>query len=240
MGQDVWLELLPGLLLVVGIAAVIRGGSGWMIFRRSIYKELYSNYFEYAMRRKSIFRLSKSYYLESRFGAHRIYYQLAAVKGKQPQAYVVVLLTSGMYILNIKNQTGDIEAALNGDFRYESVKKGKRGESLHIEVKKMKNPLEETAYFRAKILDKLKNERMQVRSLVVFPDASTLKWKNKKEPEKYSVIHRRDVYRALKALHESREQTLGETDIDRIYLTLAGDVLEAEKRENKFLQKGGE
>ena len=104
----------------------------------------------------------------------------------------------------------------------------------------MKNPLEETAYFQAKLMDKLKDEKLPVHSLVVFPDASTLKWKNKKEPEKYSVIHRRDVGKALKALHEGREQALGETDIDRIYLSLAGEVLEAEKQENKFLQRGGE
>lgn len=240
MGQDVWLELLPGLLLVVGIVTAVRGGSGWMIYRRSIYKELYSNYFEYAMRKKSISRLSKSYYLESRFGAHRIYYQLAAVKGKQPQAYVVILLSSGMYILNIKNQTGDIEAALKGDFRYESVKKGKKGERLHIEEKKMKNPLEETAYFQARLADKLKGEKIAACPIVVFPDASTLKWKNKKEPDQYTVIHRRDVYKSLKALHEGRKQTLSETDMDRIYLSLAGEVLEAEKQENHFLRKGGE
>ena len=57
MGQDVWLELLPGLLLAVGMIAVFKGGSGWYLFRRSIYKEIYSNYLEYAMRKKSLTKL---------------------------------------------------------------------------------------------------------------------------------------------------------------------------------------
>ena len=33
MGQDAWLELLPGLLLAVGIIAVFKGGSGWYLLR---------------------------------------------------------------------------------------------------------------------------------------------------------------------------------------------------------------
>ena len=144
MGQDVWLELLPGLLLVAGIIAVFKGGSGWYLFRRSIYKEIYSNYLEYAMRKKSLTKLSESYYLDSRLGRHRIFYQLAAAKGERyPQAYVIILLTSGMYVLDIKNQTGDIEASVRGDFKYQTVEKAKKGEKAKVEIKMMRNPMEE-------------------------------------------------------------------------------------------------
>ncbi|GKH30761.1 NERD domain-containing protein [Muricomes sp. OA1] len=230
MGQDAWLELLPGLLLAVGIIAVFKGGSGWYLFRRSIYKEIYSNYLEYAMRKKSLTKLSESYYLDSRFGRHRIFYQLAAAKGeKTPQAYVIILLTSGMYVLDIKNQTGDIEASVRGDFKYQAVEKAKKGEKAKVEIKMMRNPMDEIQYFQSQIVRKLNKEELTIHPIVVFPDASTLTWKDRKMPGSVAVIHRKQVYQTIKEIHEKRADVFCESEIERMYLALAGEALAAEK-----------
>lgn len=126
--MDAWLDLLPGLLLAAGIILFIKGVSGWYMFSRSIYKEIYSNYLEYVMRKKSLSKLSESYFLDSRLGKHRIYYQLAAAKGeKTPQAYVVLILSSGLYLMDIKKQTGEIGASAKGGFKYEMVVKPLQG-----------------------------------------------------------------------------------------------------------------
>ncbi len=236
MGQDAWLGLLPGLLLVVGVILIYKGGSGWYIFRRSIYKEIYSNYVEYAMRKRSMARLSESYFLESRLGKHKIYYQLASARGeKVPQAYVVLILSSGIYLLDIKRQIGDIEANVRGDFKYETVIPGNKKEKPRIEIKMMKNPMDEVRYFQKKIFQKLHGEEVKAFPIVVFPDSSTLSWKE--EQKEIPVIHRKEVYSTVKMLHENNPQVLSEEEIDRIYLAMASEVLEAERKEKSGLRK---
>jgi hypothetical protein len=236
MGQDAWLGLLPGLLLVVGVILIYKGGSGWYIFRRSIYKEIYSNYLEYAMRKKSMAKLSESYFLESRLGKHKICYQLASVRGEKiPQAYVVLILSSGIYLLDIKRQTGDIEANIRGDFKYEEVITGKKKEKPRIEIKMMKNPMDEVRYFQKKIFQKLHGEKVTAFPIVVFPDSSTLTWKE--EEKEIPVIHRKDVYSTVKILHDSHPQILSEEEIEKIYLAMASEVLEAERNEKNGLRK---
>ena len=233
--MDVWLDLLPGLLLAAGIILLIKGVSGWYMFRRSIYKEIYSNYLEYVMRKKSLSRLSESYFLDSRLGKHRIYYQLAAAKGeKTPQAYVVLILTSGLYLMDIKKQTGEIEASAKGDFKYEIVVK-QRDQNPKVEVKMMKNPMDEVRYFQKKLFQKLRGEEVPAFPVVVFPDASTLHWEEKWEG--MPIIHRKEVYQTVKNLHEKHKKVLSEEDIDRIYLTLAGELLEAERKERPVFRK---
>ena len=233
--QDAWLDLLPGLLLAAGIILLVKGTSGWYMFRRSIYKEICSNYLEYVMRKKSLSKLSESYYLDSRLGKHRIYYQLAAAKGeKTPQAYVVLILTSGIYLLDIKKQTGEIEASAKGDFKYEMVTKQK-GAKPKVEVKMMKNPMDEVRYFEKKLFQKLRGEEIPAFPIVVFPNTSSLNWKE--EEKEIPVIHRKEVYQTVKDLHDKQKKVLKEEDIDRIYLAMAGDVLEAERRERHGFRK---
>lgn len=99
----VWSEVLLGTALVAGGFWLVKTVYCWIRFRKSIQMEVYSNYLEYSIRRKKITRLSESWYFKSEFGKHRIFYQLAQTKKeKVPQAYVLIMLTSGLYILNYK------------------------------------------------------------------------------------------------------------------------------------------
>ena len=61
-------DVLIGLAFVAGGYWLIKTIYQWNRFRRSIYIEIYSSYFEYAFRRKNLVRLSESFYLNNEFG----------------------------------------------------------------------------------------------------------------------------------------------------------------------------
>ena len=63
--MSVWSDVLIGLAFVAGGYWLIKTIYQWNRFRRSIYIEIYSSYFEYAFRRKNLVRLSESFYLMS-------------------------------------------------------------------------------------------------------------------------------------------------------------------------------
>ena len=68
--MSVWSDVLIGLAFVAGGYWLIKTIYQWNRFRRSIYIEIYSRYFEYAFRRKNLIRLSESFYLNYEFGKH--------------------------------------------------------------------------------------------------------------------------------------------------------------------------
>ena len=107
-------------------------------------------------------------------------------KEKVPQAYVLIMLTSGLYILNVKNQSGKIYAKKKGDFRQIYTEKGKNG-TEHTYL--FKNPLEESRYFENQIRKRLTEETVPIQSLVVFPQKSEIIWE---QDSKYGtrVSHR--------------------------------------------------
>ncbi len=106
--MTVWYEVILGIGLVAGTVWLIGTICDWRRFRRSIQTELYSGYLEYSLRKRKIRSLSKSYYLNSEFGKHRIVYQLAHNKREKiPQAYVLLLLTSGIYIERKESERED-------------------------------------------------------------------------------------------------------------------------------------
>ena len=78
--MSVWNDVLIGIAAVAGSVLFVRYVYMWNIYRRSIQKEIYSNFIEYQLRRRNLTRLSESYYLRSRFGEHRIVYQMAQAK----------------------------------------------------------------------------------------------------------------------------------------------------------------
>ena len=124
--MSVWSDVLIGLAFVAGGYWLIKTIYQWNRFRRSIYIEIYSSYFEYAFRRKNLVRLSESFYLNNEFGKHKIFYQIAQDKNeKTPQAYILILLPSGIYVLNVKNQR---KGCSEETWRLQAILHGKREE----------------------------------------------------------------------------------------------------------------
>lgn len=208
--MGVWNEVLIGLVLVAGGYWVIRTIWQWRIFRRSVYIEIYSSYVEYAFRRKNIRRLSESFYLKNELGKHRIFYQLAQVKGEDtPQAYILLLLNTGIYILNIKNQSGEVILKRHG---------GKNG----------KSPVEECRFFEKRLRQRLGNVDIPMKSVVVFPQKTSLSWDGSSDPE-IPVIRRKELIGTVKELSGSAEAVLTDQQIDAFYHQLADETIVLER-----------
>jgi hypothetical protein len=217
--MSVWNEVILGFALVAGTYWLVKTVYYWLRFRRSIQIEIYSNFLEYSIRKKNIRRLSESYYLKSEFGKHRILYQIAQSKNaKVPQAYVILMLTSGLYILNVKNQGGKILAKKNGDFKqiYE------KHEYL------FRNPMEESRYFEKQLRKKMSADEIPVKSMVIFPQKCELVWE--KEPaDEIPVIHRKELIRWIREDFEKNQGSLTEKQINHIFEDLAEDAIAEEK-----------
>ena len=208
--MEVWNEVLTGLVLVAGGYWVIRTIWQWRLFRRSVYIEIYSGYIEYAFRKKSIPRLSESFYLKNEFGKHRIFYQIAQEKGAdRPQAYILLLLNTGIYILNIKNQIGEVV-----------LKKHGGGEG--------KSPVEECRIFENRLRQRLGNTGVTMKPVVVFPQKANLSWEGSSDPD-IPVIRRKELIRTVRELSENAEAVLADSQIDELYHQLADESIELER-----------
>ena len=146
-------------------------------------------------------------------------------KEKVPQAYVLIMLTSGLYILNVKNQSGKIYAKKKGDFRQIYTEKGKNG-TEHTYL--FKNPLEESRYFENQIRKRLTEETVPIQSLAVFPQKSEIIWEQEEDAE-IPVIHRKQLFEWIKTDFEVNQGRLAEKKIDGIYQELAEESIAAEK-----------
>ncbi len=205
--MSVWLEVGIGIVIVMGAAWLVKTATGWNIYRKSIQTELYSNYFEYAFRAKSIEKLSRSFYFKSEFGAHRICYQIAKGKNEKnenyPQAYVMLLLSSGLYILNIKNQQNQ-----SG------------------------NPIEETRYFTKKIREKLESSCPRIHQAVILPEHSE-EWKGTKDRE-VPVLKRKQMFGTIQEDFTKNKGLLSEKQIEELYQVLEKESLEQERAQKGY------
>lgn len=124
--MSVWSDVLIGLAFVAGGYWLIKTIYQWNRFRRSIYIEIYSSYFEYAFRRKNLIRLSESFYLNNEFGKHKIFYQIAQGKNeKTPQAYILILIPSN---LRFECEESERKGCSEETWRLQAILHGKREE----------------------------------------------------------------------------------------------------------------
>ena len=124
--MSVWSDVLIGLAFVAGGYWLIKTIYQWNRFRRSIYIEIYSSYFEYAFRRKNLVRLSESFYLNNEFGKHKIFYQIAQDKNeKTPQAYPD---TPSIGNLRSEREESERKGCSEETWRLQAILHGKREE----------------------------------------------------------------------------------------------------------------
>ena len=222
--MSAWSDVLIGIAVVAGSILLVKNAYMWNIYRRSIQTEIYSNYLEYQLRRKSLTKLSESYYLKSGFGKHRIVYQMAQAKNeKVPQAYVILILASGLYIISVKNQSGRVIANKKGDFKQFFMDKGKK-EKMFL----FRSPLEEIRFFEKKLKEKLPSIECPIMNMVVFPQRCQLSWDGEKE-EAIPVLQRKQMFGVLKEHFENNPATLTDGQIDYIFHELADEAIEMER-----------
>ncbi len=222
--MSVWNEIIIGIAVVAGGFFVLKNIYMWNTYRRSIQTEIYSNFVEYQMRKRDLVKLSESYYFKSRFGKHRIVYQIAQPKKNQtPQAYIILILASGLYILNIKNQNGKIVAKKRGDFKYFS-KVSQKEEKLVL----LKNPLDEIKFFEKKLRNKFPGIDCPITNIVIFPEHCQLLWDGEID-DKIPILKRKQLFGVIKQYVEKSPVVLTEGQIDSIFHTLVDDAIEMEK-----------
>ena len=189
--MSVWMEVGIGIVIIMGGVWLVKTVMGWNLYRKSIYTEIYSNYFEYAFRAKKREKLSVSSYFRSRFGNHRIYYQIVQKKNeKYPQAYVVIILSSGLYIMNIKNQQNQ-----------------------------SRNPMEECKAFTKKICDKIGADSLRIVQMVVYPENS--KGGEGKPDKQILVIRRKQMFETLKMDFERNAKAMSDEQIEQLYQAIS-------------------
>ena len=215
--MSVWSDVLIGLAFVAGGYWLIKTIYQWNRFRRSIYIEIYSSYFEYAFRRKNLIRLSESFYLNNEFGKH-----------KTPQAYILILILSGIYVLNVKNQSGKVVLKKHGDYKQYYTEKGKKGQADKQHEYLFKNPMDESRFFAKRIEQRIGATKIPVRSVIIFPEHAEITWDGTPENE-IPVIHRKQLIQTLKEENEKNERVLSDDQIDELYHLLADESIELEK-----------
>ena len=190
-------EFYVGLILCFIIFLGYRFIGQYIQFTRSIYREVYSNIFEYRMRCKSIDKMSESYWYKQQFGAHKISYMVFENnKKKSIQAYLFLILSSGLYIINVRNSIG-----------------GQKPD-VTIEVKAIERRVREI----------LGDTCPPIYLSVVFPDRCGPV--ENKCRNQVSMIRRKEMNHLIKTQHEaSAETVLSKEAVGSVYQKITGQLI---------------
>lgn len=124
LSSDPWFVVIVGFLIVTITVFSYKTILSVYNWKHSFYKVLYANYFEYWLRRKKLERLSVSFKLDAVFGSHRIMYQLVSHGESHPyQAYIIIILETGVYLLQVHNENGVITGDLDKKVVVEKIMK---------------------------------------------------------------------------------------------------------------------
>ena len=104
-----WSEVLYGYIVVFLGVLLLKKMWDYQYYKKSIYPYIYSSYFEYMIRSLSVTLMSKSSWIESRFGHHRIIYLLKKDNNEYLFSYIVIFLKSGITIFQINKNKGFID-----------------------------------------------------------------------------------------------------------------------------------
>ena len=106
--MNAWSEVLYGFIIIFLGVLLFKKMWDYQYYKKSIYPNIYSSYFEYMIRSMSINLMSKSNWIESRFGHHRIIYLLKKDNKENLFSYIVIFLRSGITIFQINKNKGFI------------------------------------------------------------------------------------------------------------------------------------
>lgn len=216
-------DIIIGLSLTAITILLYKWIYGWYIYKRSVYKVIYSSYLEFYFKKSKIKKLSESSVFADDFGKHRILFQLFSTKAqKMPQPYIIIILSSGMYLLKVSNAQGEVYGEKTGPW-INVVSLDKKHQDKRVN-QKLTNPNFELQQFNQKVQEKISKINTQVYKIVVFPDQSTLKLKSEKIGE-ITAIYRSKLCKTLMDIHKSKDKELDEWEIDALWQMVAKDSL---------------
>ena len=112
--MNAWSEVLYGFIVIFLGVLILKKMWDYQYYKKSIYPYIYSSYFEYMIRSMSVNLMSKSNWIESRFGHHRIIYLLKKDDDENLFSYIVIFLKSGITIFQINKNKGFIDIDRQG------------------------------------------------------------------------------------------------------------------------------
>lgn len=148
--------------------------------------------------------------------------------GFNPTEDEIGFITSGIYVLNVKNQSGKVVLKKHGDYKQYYTEKGKKGQADKQHEYLFKNPMDESRFFAKRIEQRIGATKIPVRSVIIFPEHAEITWDGTPENE-IPVIHRKQLIQTLKKENEKNERVLSDDQIDELYHLLADESIELEK-----------
>lgn len=211
--QNPWFIVICGFIIVFIISGSIKTYRARKLFKASFYTEIYSGFLEYNLRRKSLKRLATSNWLQSQFGEHRIFYQMTqAKKGEAPQAYILVILSSGVYTILCKNYTGEF-IGKEGKFEVHSIKKDNKTEITN--TRKVSNPVAEIKDFKHR-WKAFVGMNFIMHEIVVFTDECSIHI-DKNMKENVPFINRHELFHTIKSIHDASKEIMSDDEIIMLY-----------------------
>lgn len=213
--QNPWFIVMCGFIIVFVVSSSIKTYRARKLFKASFYTELYSGFLEYNLRRKSLKRLATSNWLNSQFGEHRIFYQMTqAKKGEAPQAYILVILSSGVYTILCKNYIGKL-IGKNGKYEVQSVKKDKKSGVELKNTRKVSNPIAEIKDFKHRWKD-FTGKDFVMNEIVVFTDDCLINV-DENMKENIPFVNRNELFNTIKRIHSTSNEVLNDDEIIMLY-----------------------
>lgn len=213
--QNPWFIVICGFIIVFVVSGSIKTYRARKLFKASFYTELYSGFLEYNLRRKSLKRLATSNWLNSQFGEHRIFYQMTqAKKGEAPQAYILVILSSGVYTILCKNYIGKL-IGKNGKYEVQSVNKDKKSGVELKNIRKVSNPIAEIKDFKHRWKDFIGKDFV-MNEIVVFTDDCSINV-DENMKENIPFVSRNELFNTIKRIHSTSKEVLNDDEIIMLY-----------------------
>ncbi|PWC16656.1 hypothetical protein DDT52_17815 [Brenneria roseae subsp. roseae] len=211
-----WTELTTGFFVTFIVLTAVKFRQLFKFWRNSFYTEIYSSFIEFLYRRKNLQRMSQSYWLKSQLGDHRICFQMArSHDDNDPQAYIVIMLSSGVYLLQIKNYIGEIIGKSANDFSLIRADKDKATGEILTQVRKIENPIKLMNEFSAK-WEALTERTCDTHKLIVFSDKSIIKIKSSLTKD-VVITNRLKLFESIKNIHQEQLGKLSGSEIEDIY-----------------------
>lgn len=207
---DPLLSIFIGFLCIFVVITIIKKIRNYYVFKASFYPEIYSGFFEYQFRGKSLKRMSQSYWLENELGYHRIMFQITKTSYKDNvQPYILILLSTGLYVIQIYNESGSYTC------KNQKMKKVIENEKNERVVYNLPYPLNEFENFKSHFQSLIADESFPMKYIAAFTDKSELNI----SLDNVFVVKKKNLIEIIKKEHLNSEIVLEERNIDKIYNT---------------------
>lgn len=208
-------ELYMGLVVVILVVFTIKTMNTYHNYKQTIYPQIYSGFFEFLYRKASVKRLSTSSWLESNFGKHRVlYYVDQNNKRKTTKLFVILIMSSGITIINSKNLKGQLILDKNKKYKYTTSFINKETKEYGNRAITIADPIVEIKNFTEKI-EKLTDQK-NISQIIQFLNDTTFNVDKTTIP----FICSKDFFTTIQEIHTKNGSPLSEPEIERIYSLL--------------------